>query len=147
MGSCGEKRPGSGDPRSDTILLVEADREERDRIASFLEGSGYDVTLCPGPSGPDFTCVGSRTGICALANGGSVVVLDMSLDSEAVLMGTAAEELLAFYLFAGHRVVALGSHPAADVPGQLIRLPRRPDGPELVGAVGSLLDRPAVAPL
>ena len=123
--------------RPANVLVVEADDEERERIASGLEQSGYDVSICPGPTGPDYTCVGSREGTCALASGASVIVLDMSLDSEAVMTGTAAEELLALYLFGGKRLVVLGSHPGGEVPGQLVRLPRHPELDELTSAVRS----------
>lgn len=122
---------------SGSILVVEADVEERERIASSLEGLGYEVAICPGPTAPDYTCVGSREGTCALASEAAVIVLDMSLDSETVLTGTAAEELLALYLFGGHRVVVLGSHPGGEVPGQLVRLPRHPDLEALATAVRS----------
>jgi hypothetical protein len=122
----------------DTVLLVEADEAERDRLASWFEEAGFEVATCPGPTGPDYTCVGARGGACALAAEASVVVLDMSLESEAVVRGTAAEELLALYLFAGHKIVALGSHPGGEVPGQLVRLHRHPERDELVRAVREL---------
>ena len=121
-----------------TVLLVEADEDERDRLASWFEDAGFEVATCPGPTGPDYTCVGSRGGACALAAEAEVVVLDMSLESEAVVRGTAAEELLAMYLFGGHKIVALGSHPGGEVPGQLVRLHRHPEREALVAAVREL---------
>jgi len=66
------------------------------------------------------------------------VILDMSLENEALMTGTAAEELLALYLFGGHRVVALGSHAEHDASEQLVRLRRRPERETLVDAVRSL---------
>ena len=122
----------------ETVLLVEADEAERDRLASWFEDAGFEVATCPGPTGPDYTCVGSRSGACALAAEASVVVLDMSLESEAVVRGTAAEELLAMYLFGGHKIVALGSHPGGEVPGQLVRLHRHPERETLLTAVRTL---------
>jgi CheY-like chemotaxis protein len=130
-----------------SVLVVEADVEERERIASSLEGLGYEVTICPGPTAPDYTCVGARAGVCALASEAAVIVLDMSLDSEAVLTGTPAEELLALYLFGGHRVVVLGSHPGGEVPGQLVRLPRHPDLEALASAVRSFARPPSTVAL
>ena len=121
-----------------TVLLVESDAQERERLAACLEGAGFEVTLCPGPSAPDYTCVGSRTLECPLAKGASVVVLDMSLDGEDLMEGTPAEELLDVYLLAGHRVIALGLHPHDESPGRSVRLPRHPESDELIGAVGSL---------
>jgi CheY-like chemotaxis protein len=120
------------------VLVVEADDAERSRVGGWFETAGFEVLECPGPTAPDYTCVGARTGTCALASEADVVVLDMSLDSEAMMMGTAAEELLALYLGFGRRIVALGSHPGADVPGQLTRLHRHPGRDELIGAVRAL---------
>jgi hypothetical protein len=64
----------------------------------------------------------------------------MSLDSEAVVMGTAAEDLLGMYLLSGHRVVVLGSRGGEEIPGRLVRLRRHPRQDELLGAVLSLAD-------
>lgn len=125
--------------RPSTVLVVEADPQERDRLASWFEDAGFEVSTCPGPTGPDYTCVGSRGGACALAEEAEVVVLDMSLESEAVVRGTAAEELLAMYLFGGHKVVALGSHPGEEVPGQLVRLHRHPQREALLESVRVLV--------
>ena len=121
-----------------TVLVVESDPDERERMAAALEGGGYQVLLCSGPTEPDYTCVGARSGTCPLANEDSVVVLDMSLDSEAVMLGTPAEDLLALYLGSGRSVVALGSRPSEEVPGRLLRLRRHPDESALVAAVGRL---------
>ncbi|MGE5461460.1 MAG: hypothetical protein ACM3WR_12685 [Solirubrobacterales bacterium] len=123
-----------------TVLVVEADAAERERYGSWLEGSGFDVLMCPGPTEPDYTCVGARDGVCPLAEEASVVVLDMSTESEAVMMGTASEEILALYLLTGSRVVVLGSHPGEEVEHQLIRLHRHPECGELVGAIVTLVD-------
>ncbi|HEX9122345.1 MAG TPA: hypothetical protein VF984_03150 [Actinomycetota bacterium] len=123
------------------VLLVQADAVERESVGSWLETSGYRVLVCPGPTEPDYTCVGARGGVCPLAEDASVVVLDMSLDSEAVLLGTPAEDLLGLYLMTGHRVVVLGSHPGADVPGQLVRLRRHPGREELLEAIHALAPR------
>jgi hypothetical protein len=129
--------------RRGTVLVVEADTAERERYGASLERSGFDVLSCPGPSEPDYTCVGSRDGVCPLVEEADVVVLDMCTESEAVMMGTAAEELLALYLLTGSRVVVLGSHPGEEVEGQLIRLHRHPDEDELLVSVRTLFDRPA----
>ena len=125
------------------MLVVEANPSDRGRYGAWLEGAGYPVLTCPGPTEPDYTCVGSRGRACPLATDASVVVLDMSLDSEAVLMGTPAEELLGLYLLSGHRVVVLGSRAGEEVPGRLVRLARHPGREELVAAVQSLTDSPA----
>jgi hypothetical protein len=127
------------------VLVVEADPLERERMGSWLEAAGFDVLLCPGPTEPDYTCVGVRDGTCPLLVEAAVVVLDMSTESEAVMMGTAAEEILALYLLAGSRVVVLGSHPGEEIEGQLRRLHRHPEAAELLEAVEDLFgaERPA----
>jgi len=122
------------------VLLVEADADERDRLGSWLEVEGFDVITCTGPTEPDYTCVGARAGACPLVEGASVVVLDMSTRSEGVMQGTAAEELLGLYLFAGARVVALASHPGEEIRGSLIRMRRHPEREDLLRAVRSLSD-------
>lgn len=129
-----EDRAGGG-----AVLVVEADPAERERFGSWLEGAGFAVLACPGPNEPDYTCVGGREGACPLVAKADVVVLDMSLDSEAVMTGTAAEELLGLYLMAGRPVVVLGSRPGEQVAGQLIRMRRHPSREDLIEAVGTLV--------
>jgi hypothetical protein len=82
--------------------------------------------------------VGGRGAACPLAAEVDLVVLDMSLDSEAVLTGTAAEEILALYLMTGKRIIVLGSHPGEEVEGQLARMNRHPERDELVDALRSM---------
>ena len=122
-----------------TVLVVEADPEERELFGAWLEDAGYRVLACPGPMEPDFTCVGDRTGTCPLATDASLVVLDMSTQSEMVGFGTASEDLLGLYLFADRRVVALGSRPGGEIPDQLVRRRRHPERDELIEAVRSLV--------
>ncbi len=125
-------------PSLEHVLVVEADSAERGRYGAWLEDAGFPVLVCPGPTEPDYTCIGSRGRACPLALDASVVVLDMSLDSETLLMGTSAEELLGLYLLTGHRVVVLGSRRGEEIPGLLVRLARDPRHDELVAAVRSL---------
>jgi hypothetical protein len=125
------------EPR-ETALIVESDEQEAERLAGRLEDAGFEVTLCPGPSGPDYTCVGARTLECPLAKGASVVVLDMNLDGDDLMDGTPAEELLNVYRLAGHRVIALGLHPHDEIPGRSVRLRRHPETEDFIRAVGSL---------
>ena len=121
-----------------TVLLVEADPEKRERLGSWLEDAGFGVMTCSGPTGPDYMCVGDRTGACPLAAAASVVVLDMNTDSEAVVMGTASEDLLGLYLSEGRPVVTLGSRRNDEIPGQLLDQRRHPERDDLVEAVRSL---------
>jgi CheY-like chemotaxis protein len=120
------------------VLVVEADPAERELFSSWLEGSGFTVLACPGPTEPDFMCVGDRKGTCPLAEAADVVVLDMSLESEALMRGTAAEDLLGLYLVSGRPVVTLGSRDGDEVPGELIRLRRHPTREALLRAVRGL---------
>jgi hypothetical protein len=93
------RREGSGQAVCQRV--VEANADERDRFGTWLEDEGFDLLTCPRPTEPDYTCIGARSGACPLGAEASVVILDMSLDSEAVAMGTAAEELLGMYLMSG----------------------------------------------
>lgn len=121
------------------VLVVEADPAERERFGTWLEGAGFAVLACPGPTEPDYTCVGGREGACPLVAEADLVVLDMSLDSETLMTGTPAEELLGLYLMAGRPVVVLGSRQGEQVAGQLVRMGRHPSRDELLGAVRSLV--------
>lgn len=121
-----------------TVLLVEADPDERERMGSLLERAGYGVITCTGPTAPDYTCVGDRTGHCPLAVAASVLVLDMNTNGDALMIGTASEDLLGLYLFEGARVVALGSHRSDEIPRQLLRRRRHPSQEDLLEAVRSL---------
>jgi hypothetical protein len=129
----GDLRPGR------VVLLVVADDAEREGFGASLEREGYDVLLCPGPTGPDYTCVGGREGICPLVADADAVVLDMSLDSEAVMHGTSAEDLLSLYLSSERPVVALGSRRGVEEPGGLVRLRRHPSAERLGDAVRAVL--------
>jgi hypothetical protein len=77
--------------------------------------------------------------MCQLLAACDVVLLDMSLDSEAMRMGTAAEELLDLYLSSSRPVLVLGSYLVDEEPCQLARLHRHAQRDELVGAVKSML--------
>jgi hypothetical protein len=118
-----------------SVLIVERDPVERERLAAVLDGDGFNVMLCSGPSAPDYVCVGTREGRCPLATAQCVVVLDMDLDRDAGVRGTAAEELLGFYLQANHLVVTLGSRPAGFEDDRVLELRRHPETDVLRNAV------------
>jgi hypothetical protein len=117
------------------VLLVESHPVERERLAVALSGDGFEVLLCPGPTAPDYTCVGARVGRCPLVTEGCVVVMDMDQDGDAAVSGTSAEELLDFYLQARHRVVALSARPIARDDPNVLELRRHPDTDMLLTAV------------
>lgn len=120
------------------VLVVESDPVERERLSAALEGDGFEVVLCSGPTEPDYTCVGARLGRCPLATDGCVVVLDMDLDGDAVVQGTSAEELLDFYLAARHPVLCLSSRPGGTEGDGVLRLRRHPETEALLTAVWRL---------
>ena len=72
------------------VLVVEADPVEQERLSAALEGGGFRVMECSGPTAPDYKCVGARSGRCPLAVDDSVVVLDMDRVGNAGVSGTSA---------------------------------------------------------
>ena len=79
------------------VLIVDRDPDTRDRAGAWLEDLGLDVLVCPGPTSPEFTCVGSRDGRCPLAEAADLVVLDLWLESDAAMLGTRASKLVRHY--------------------------------------------------
>jgi hypothetical protein len=124
-------------PVEGTVLLVEADDAERERLGAELEAAGYRVVDCPGPTGPDYTCIGGREGYCPLLERADVVVLDLWLAGDEVGMGTSSDELLELYAAGGRSVVALGcgGWQGSHAVGHVIHLQDHPIGSELVSAV------------
>ena len=122
-----------------TILLVESDPVERERLASALERGGFDVIGCPGPSAPDYTCIGGREGFCPLLEQADAVVLDVWLTGDELGVGTPSEQLLEMYLADGRSVVTIGAGawPTTE-PAQVLPLGSYPDEDDLVAAVRSL---------
>lgn len=79
------------------VLIVDRDANTRDRVGRWLENAGLDVVTCPGPTAPEFTCIGSRDGQCPLAREADVIVLNLWLESDAAMLGTRARSLVGFY--------------------------------------------------
>jgi CheY-like chemotaxis protein len=121
-----------------TVLVVEADPEERERLGAALERAGHDVVACSGPTTPGYVCIGGRGGRCPLVGDSDVVVLDLWLESDTVMMGTPSNELLQLYLSAGKPVITLGQSRGVSAPFEdepVARLPRYPDPEELLRSV------------
>jgi hypothetical protein len=91
------------------VLLVEPDPISRKNYGEWLEDAGYEVMACPGPTAPDYTCVGGREGECPLIEPADVVILNLDLDSDVHAVGTSSFDLLALYSDAGKPVVAHGA--------------------------------------
>jgi CheY-like chemotaxis protein len=123
------------------VLIVESDPVERERLAATLEGNGFEVVLCPGPTAPDYTCVGARVGRCPLATDGCVVVIDMHQDGDASVSGTSAEELLDFYLQGQDPVVTLSARPIGRDNARVLELRRHLDTDTLLTPCGGRRSR------
>ena len=125
-----------------TVLLVESYPEARERLGDALEAAGHEVLSCPGPTAPDYTCVGAREGACALIGSADVVVLDPYLEGDELGIGTSADELVGLYAGRGRPVVVLGSTGWLEpfTGGHVTHLGDRPDTREVVEAVEAALD-------
>ncbi len=114
--------------RTTQVLVVEANDRARGWDAAWLDEAGYEVTVCPGPSAPDYSCVGARTGACPLATPADVVVLDMVLAGDVAGDGARAWELLLLYHALGRPVVAVrgAEDPFVPLPGDDVVVVERP---------------------
>jgi hypothetical protein len=124
------------------ILLVEHDEERRVLIGGWLENAGYDVLTCPGPSAPDYSCIGGREGRCALVHPASLVVLDLSFSSDEMVRAPIGADLLGFYLLTGKPIITLGHGDdllADPLDNQLVALGRTPNPGDLLAAVRSVM--------
>ena len=124
-------------PAEGTVLVVEADDGARERLGEALEGAGYQVIGCPGPTAPDYTCIGGRESYCPLVEQADVVVLDLWLAGDEEELGTSSDELLEMYAGRGRTVVTLGHGDWRDpfAAGQVIHLDERPAASEVIAAV------------
>jgi DNA-binding response OmpR family regulator len=136
------------------VLLVESDPDLRDRVGGWLEDAGLEVVGCPGPSRPDYTCIGVRRDGCALAHAAHLVVMDLWLGSDQALLGTSSTRLLARYLGWGKPVIAISARHDHGrllklfVQEELILLDWPPERRELTETVRAVLagDRQKVGP-
>jgi len=124
------------------ILLVEHDEQRRALIGGWLQDAGYDVLTCPGPSAPEYSCIGSRAGGCALVDPASLVVLDLSFSPDAMVRAPIGAHLLGFYLLTGKPIIALGRGDdllADPLENQLVALERTPDRGDFLATVRSVI--------
>lgn len=126
-------------PENGTVLVVEHDRGQLDRLGRALEDAGFDVIPCPGPTAPEYRCIGDRESYCPLVEQADVVVLDPWLAGDELGVGTTADALIGLYGDRGRTVVLLGSEGWLDPfsAGHVVRLGDRPDRHEVVAAVRS----------
>ena len=124
-----------------TVLVVEPDIVERERLAAALEEAGYEALLCAGPHHPDYTCIGGREGWCPLIDKADVVVMDLMLESDLAMEGTSSDELLRLYTACGKPVVTLGpgdtDHRDAETDA-VVHLRWTPDTEDLISVVREL---------
>lgn len=121
-----------------TVLVVESEDWLRNRLVHWIREAGLEVLACPGPQGPDFDCAGASPYGCPLAESADVVVLDLELDSDVLVCGVAAWELLYYYRSLDKPVVVLSGigDPIRPLPGDRIAVLRRlPDRDELLEAI------------
>ena len=125
-----------------TVLLAEPERLVRDVAALRLEEAGYRVIACPGPSAPDYTCLGTRGEHCPLAAAADLVVLDVELPGEDLVDAASGVDLLSYYTGTGKPVIALRA--AAGLVGlfgeeNITELEWPPAREDLLSAVRSAL--------
>jgi CheY-like chemotaxis protein len=140
-----ERRLGEehrGPRRGVNVLIVESDEAFRELFVAWLSDAGLNVQACPGPQEPEFECAGASRYGCPLADASDLVVLDLELESDLLLCGVAAWELLHYYRSLGRPVVVLSGTEDAltPVPGDRIAVLRRPpEHDSLIDAVRVLL--------
>jgi CheY-like chemotaxis protein len=125
-------------PEQGTVLLVESHERERERLGKVLEDAGYQVIVCPGPTAPDYRCIGGREGYCPLLEQADVVVLDPWLPGDELGVGTSSDELVALYAGRGRTIFVLGYSGGWQNPyaaGHVVYLDERPDEGTIVAAV------------
>jgi hypothetical protein len=132
-------REGDTMPDGGTVLLVESDHAESERLGRALENGGYEVISCPGPTAPDYTCIGGREGYCPLVERADVVVIDPWLAGDEYGVGTPADVLVELYANRGRTVILLGSAGWLDpfTGGHVVSLGDRADPAEVLAAVRS----------
>lgn len=124
------------------VLVVESEEWLRELLIPWVREAGFEVVACPGPQGPDFDCAGASTYGCPVAEGADLVVLDLELESDLMVCGVAAWELLHYYRSLDKPVVVLTApgDPTRPLPEQRIAVLRRPpDRGALVQAIRVLL--------
>ena len=130
------------------ILLVTPRAATRERIGDWLIAEGHEVIECPGPSAPDYHCLGGLGLECPLAKGSDLVVLDLNLASDAVGIGTPSWKLVDYYLETGHRVVAIAGPEQVDqffLDDRVVTLDEPIDATTLIEAIDYLSKKPSIA--
>jgi hypothetical protein len=102
---------------TNTALVVTDDLGLRESLENWLEADGFEAMGCPGPSAPDFTCVGLRGEHCPLVGAADVVLLDLHPEPGELLDQTRRGELVDYYQHNGrHLVVMVDTPTTLDLP-------------------------------
>jgi hypothetical protein len=129
-----------------TALVVAFDRAIRSSVGGWLEGAGFDVLLCTGPTAPDYRCVADATGGCPLADTADLIVLDAWLESDADDEGgPGAAALIRYYRSKERPLIVLDhgrSGPSLMVPERTALLEWPPNRRELEHIAQALLATP-----
>jgi hypothetical protein len=121
-----------------SVLLVESEQSLRADLSRWLTEAGFDVVTCSGPHLARPACSYDSTGPCQLVRSADVVVLDEWLESDTLMTGPPAWELVIAYRAMGKRLVVLAeaTDPVRfeDDPTAVV-LGRPPGRAELIDAV------------
>jgi hypothetical protein len=98
------------------VLVVGEDCQDLREVREWLSQAGFVVLASAESSAPGYGLAGSAGWSRLLAEEADVVVLDPSLDSDAVLEGVGAVEIVGDCLFRGTPVAAFRHHPDAIHP-------------------------------
>lgn len=124
------------------VLIVTKDASVGAPVAEELERRGYEISWCPGPSAPDYVCIGGKGHGCPLTSDADVVVVHGWLAPDEFRKGTPSWHMCLYYRDRGLPVVYLIGPDAPPWPQPLenvIELPRR-SHPRAVGdAVDAVL--------
>ena len=124
------------------VLVVESEDWLRELLVPWVREAGFEVLTCPGPQEPDFDCAGASRDGCPLGESADLIILDLALESDLLVCGVAAWELLHYYRSLDKPVVVLTGVGDAirPLPGDRIAVLRRPpDRDALVEAIRVLL--------
>jgi hypothetical protein len=88
-------------------LVVAYDLAVLSNVGAWLEESGFEVCLCPGPRRPDYRCIVDRGLECPLARSADLVVLDSWLQSDADDAGMTSLALIRYYRSLGMAILVL----------------------------------------
>lgn len=133
----------NGRTNQPTVLVVEADKESRERYGDWLEAAGYQAINCPGPSSSEYSCLGVRGVPCPLGHAADLVLLDSRRVPGLAHKEMAGWRLLRYYLKRGKPVVVIADQYRPDRsfrPEQVAVLHAEPGRESVLLAVRRMLN-------